>query len=128
MTGLIAFAIAAVAGVSAYAFTASNTVNDHYAGAGVAAVTGYTVSYTSYNWNPAGTAVESVTFQLDHAAHDVKAALTAAAPTQTDWVDCGSVAATTDVTCTFASPVTNANAVKLSIAAVENGTVVINAT
>ncbi len=42
--GIVAIMVACIAAVSAYAFTASNTVSAHTAGAGAAAVTGYTVT------------------------------------------------------------------------------------
>ena len=44
MAGLLAVGIACVSGASAYAFTASNTVPAHMAGAGSAVVSAYTVS------------------------------------------------------------------------------------
>jgi hypothetical protein len=44
MAGVLAFAVAGIIGVSAYAFTASNTVASHSAGAGAATVSGYTVA------------------------------------------------------------------------------------
>src|SRR5262249_36517114 len=41
IAAVLAFVLAAVIGVSAYAFTASNTVAEHSAGAGAATVSGY---------------------------------------------------------------------------------------
>jgi len=124
---IAALVIAAVAGVSAYAFTASNTVPDHVAGAGAATVSGYTVSSpTNYTFSADGTTMVGVSFQLDQAASDVAVALTAAAPTQADWTDCGaSTGGSNDVTCTFTTPVANASGLKLSVAAVSTGTVTI---
>jgi hypothetical protein len=128
-TGIAAIVIACIAGASAYAFTASNTVTNHSAGAGSAVVSGYTVTGpTDYTFSPDGTTVEAVSFQLDKAANDVAAALSAAAPVQADWVDCGASSGVThDVTCTFSTPVANGAALKLSIAAVSTGTVTIAA-
>jgi hypothetical protein len=127
--GIVAVMVAGVAGASAYAFTASNTgLVDHKAGASAAVVSGYTVSNVSYTWDSAGANVTKVEFDLDAAANDVKAALTAAAPTAaSDWTDCGAAAAITfHVTCTLGSPVANANADKLSVVAVETGTATIS--
>jgi len=126
--GIVALLIAGLCGVSAYAFTASNTVPNENAGAGSGTLSPYTVTQEGYTFTPDGTAVEAVSFQLSAAANDVKVALTAAAPTQADWADCGSVAATTTVTCTLAANVPNANALELSVAAVGDGTVTIAAT
>jgi hypothetical protein len=69
----------------------------------------------------------AVTFDLDHAASDVAVALTAAAPTQANWTDCGASGASTPfaVTCTFGTPVLDENGLKLSVAAVSSGTVTI---
>ena len=79
-TGMIAIVIACIAGASAYAFTASNTVTDHIAGSGFATVSGYTVTGpTDYTFSADGTTVKAVSFQLDNAATDVAAALSAAA-------------------------------------------------
>ncbi len=126
--GLIVFAIACVTGVSAYAFTASNTVPEHSAGAGAATVTGYVVSSpTNYTFSGDGTKMTAVSFDLDHAASDVAVALTKAAPEQADWADCGASEAGSPfaVKCTFKAPVPNAEGLKLSVAAVSSGTVTI---
>jgi hypothetical protein len=126
--GLFAFVLASVIGVSVYAFTASNTVASHSAGAGSATVSGYTVaSPTNYTFNEAGTTMTKVTFDLDKAASDVAVALTAAAPAGADWTDCGPSEAASPfaVTCTFGTPVPDENGLKLSVAAVSSGTVTI---
>jgi hypothetical protein len=113
VAGLLVFLVASVIGVSAYAFTASNTVASHSAGAGSATVSGYTVA--------------SPTFDLDKTASDVQVALTAAAPEKGDWTDCGASEAGSPfaVTCTFPTPVPDAEGLKLSVAAVSSGTVTI---
>ena len=73
--GLLVFAVASMIGVSVYAFTASNTVASHSAGAGSATVSGYTVtSPTNYTFSGDGTKMDSVTFDLDKAASDVAVA------------------------------------------------------
>ena len=67
-----------------------------------------------------------VSFELDKAAHDVKVALSAAAPVKADWTDCGeSETSPFAVTCKFTTPVLDANGLKLSVAAVSTGTVTI---
>jgi hypothetical protein len=127
MAGLLVFAVAAVIGVSVYAFTASNTVASHSAGAGAATVSGYTVaSPTNYTFSGDGLTMTAVTFDLDKAATDVAVALTAGTPNQADWTDCGeSSGGSFEVTCTFGTPVPNGNGLKLSVAAVSSGTVTI---
>lgn len=127
LVGVLAFVFAAVIGVGAYAFTASNTVEAHSAGAGSATVSGYEVaSPTNYTFNEAGTTMTEVTFDLNKAATDVKAALTESAPVKADWADCGEAKTTPfAVTCKFPAPVPVAEGVKLSVAAVSSGTVTI---
>jgi hypothetical protein len=127
VAGVFAFALACVIAVSAYAFTASNTVPEHSAGAGSATVSGYTVSSpTNYTFSADGTHMTEVTFDLNKAASDVKVALTPAAPAQADWTDCGaSETAPYEVTCKFVAPVPDGEGLKLSVAAVSSGKVTI---
>jgi hypothetical protein len=128
VVGLLAIIAALVIGVSAYAFTASNTVEAHSAGAGAATVSGYVVkSPTNYTFDESGEHMTKVSFELDHAASDVKVALSAAAPVTGDWTDCGASEASAPygVTCTFPAPVPNAEGLKLSVAAVSSGSVTI---
>jgi hypothetical protein len=128
MAGVLAFAVAGIIGVSAYAFTASNTVASHSAGAGAATVSGFTVaSPTNYTFSGNGLTMTTVTFDLDKAASDVAVALTAGTPAQADWTDCGASGGSSPfaVTCTFGTPIPNANGLKLSVAAVSSGTVTI---
>jgi len=126
--GVAVVLAAAVAAFGAYAFTAGNTFDPISAGAGSTAVTGYAISNEQVQYDADGTHVVGVTFNLDKAASDVKAALVAA-PVAADWTDCGASAAVTfAVTCTFdgtgtPNPVAVDNFVKLSVAAVSNGTV-----
>lgn len=127
IAGLLAFATAIVIGVSAYAFTASNTVPNHSAGAGSATVSGYEVaSPSNYTFSADGTKMTEVTFDLNKGASDVKVALTPGAPTQPDWTDCGaSEASPFEVTCKFGTPVADEAGLKLSVAAVSTGKVTI---
>jgi hypothetical protein len=126
--GLLAFVLAGVIGVSAYAFTASNTVPNHFAGGGVATVSGYTVSSPlNYTFSADGTKMTKVTFTLDNPASDIKVALSQGAPVFADWTDCGEAkAGGEEVTCTFpGGGVLDAEGDKLSVAAVSAGTVTI---
>ncbi len=128
VAGLLVLAVASVIGVSVYAFTASNTVASHSAGAGSATVSGYTVtSPTNYTFSGDGTTMDAVTFDLDKAATDVAVALTAALPSKGDWTDCGASEGSSPfaVTCTFGTPVPDGEGLKLSVAAVSSGTVTI---
>ena len=125
---LLVFALAGAIGVSAFAFTASNTVPSHSAGAGAGTVSGYTVSSpTNYTFSGNGLTMTNVSFDLDKAASDVAVALTASTPTQSDWSDCGASGGSSPwaVTCTFGTPVPVASGLKLSVAAVSSGTVTI---
>ena len=127
IAGLLAVVLAGVIGVGAYAFTASNTVPNHSAGAGAATVSGYEVSSpTNYTFSTDGTTMTEVTFNLNKGASDVKVALSKAAPEHADWTDCGaSESAPYQVTCKFPTPVPDAEGLKLSVAAVSTGTVTI---
>jgi hypothetical protein len=128
IAGLLVLALALVLAVGAYAFTASNTVPAHSAGAGAAEVSGYTVSSpTNYTFSADGTKMTGVKFDLDKAASDVQVALSAAAPVLADWTDCGAseAGAPYGVTCTFGTPVADGEGLKLSVAAVSSGTVTI---
>ena len=126
--GLLVLGIAAVLAIAAYAFTASNTVAAHSAGAGAATVSGYEVkSPTNYTFSGDGETMVGVKFELNKAATDVQVALSKEAPVTADWSDCGAseVGAPFEVTCTFAKPVPNGEGLKLSVAAVSSGTVTI---
>jgi hypothetical protein len=128
LAGLLVVAVASIIGVSVYAFTASNTVAAHSAGAGSATVSGYVVdSPTNYTFSGDGTKMEAVTFDLDHAASDVQVALTKELPSKSDWTDCGASegAAPYAVTCTFNAAIPVGEGLKLSVAAVSSGTVTI---
>jgi hypothetical protein len=128
IAGLSVFVIACVIGVSAYAFTASNTVASHSAGAGAATVSGYEVtSPTNYTFSGDGLTMTKVTFDLDKAATDVAVALTPGTPVTADWSDCGESGASAPfaVTCTFGTPVPDGEGLHLSVAAVSSGTVTI---
>jgi hypothetical protein len=70
---LLVVMLVALATAATYAFTASNTVPGSNAGSGSGAISGYTVSNIHYTAN--GTTpdnMDSVSFNLDAAANDVK--------------------------------------------------------
>jgi hypothetical protein len=133
LAALTAFAMAAVLGVGVYAFTASNTVPAHKAGAGAGEVTGYEVeSHVSYTWNKTGKNVIKAAFKLNAAASDVQVALTTGTPTtDEDWTDCGATGVGNEVLCEFTKAkafpegVPNGEGDELSVAAVSEGQVVI---
>lgn len=126
--GLTAFALAAVLGLGAYAFTAAAEVPEQRAGAGEQTVGGYKVSSPlKYTFSTDGTKMTKVTFTLNHAASDVKVALSAGAPkANTEWTDCGAIGENEELTCTFPGEgVVDAEGTQLSVAAVSHGEVVI---
>ncbi len=131
---LLAFVLAAVLSVGAYAFTASNTVPERHAGAGFGTVAGYTVAKNvSYTFDPTGTKMTNVAFILSSPASDVKVALTEAeTPTlSTEWDDCGGtteVAGEFEVKCEFAGGIEDKKGDHLSVAAVSEGKVYVNGT
>lgn len=92
-------AAAAVAGPSAYAYTASNTVPNNNAGAGSGAVSGYTASGISYGLNATTpTNIDAVTFSISPTGGVVKVRLTAAG----SWYACTN--STGSVSCDTTSP------------------------
>jgi len=132
MAGILAVGIACVSGASAYAFTASNTVPNHTAGVGQGTVSGYTgIDTVAYTYDPTGTHVEAVSFNMNAAVSSVEAALTSTTTTaQGDWQSCdtsGATSPTYAVTCTFGTPIPVGNANYLSIAAANGSTFTIAA-
>ena len=92
--------IAGAVGLSAFAFTASNTVPDTKAGDGTGAVSGYVVSSVHYGLNATDpTKADSLTFTLDStpiAGSTIKAKVGA------NWYTCTNAAAA--VSCATTSP------------------------
>lgn len=128
--GVLAFVLAALIGVGAYAFTASNTVPEQHAGAGFGKVSGYVVAKNvSYTFDPTGTKMTNVVFMLNSPAHDVKVALTEAeTPTAAgEWDDCGASTEASptefEVKCEFAGGIEDKKGDHLSVAAVSEGEV-----
>ncbi len=121
MAGMLVFAVAAVAGTSAYAFTTSNTGTAPTAGVSNMTISGYAISNVAYQYNPDTGYIDQVTFDLDSAASDVwvtllpanahGGTLAAGALTASDWNDCGASGAGSPwlVTCTFDSGTTKHN-------------------
>jgi len=128
---IAALVVAAVAGVGAYAFTASNTVPPEHAGAGTATVSGYTASNISYTFSPDTTKIDGVSFDLDNPANDVKVAIDThgATPVAADYQDCSGATGTGPsypVTCTFGTPYDNTQGTQdLYIDAVTSGSVTV---
>jgi hypothetical protein len=134
LAGLLVFALAAVIGVGAYAFTASNTIPPQSAGGGSAVVSGYTEVGKTYTFTPNGeetTGVE-VILKGEQEPSDVKVALTKAAPTAAgEWSDCPKA----DISeikpkeylavCTFNAAIPDGEGLLLSVTAVSEGNVVI---
>jgi hypothetical protein len=133
IAGLCAFVLAGVVGVSAYAFTASNSVPPQSAGGGSAAVTGYVESGKTYTFTANGEETTGVEFILkgEQPPSDVKVALTAIAPTlSTEWTDCEAGITTIkakeyNVVCTFSPAIPDGSGDLLSVTAVSEGKVVI---
>ncbi|MBV8256634.1 MAG: hypothetical protein JOZ56_05130 [Actinobacteria bacterium] len=140
LAGLATLTVAAVAGIGAYASTASNAVPTHYSGIGENQVSGYSVvGYPAYTWNADGT-LYNVEVVLDHNANDLKIALVnhSATPVPGDWsaATCtkhgGGSPPTTDWDCNYGSPglaqitVGTVQNSDLYIAAVEHGSVTIH--
>jgi hypothetical protein len=90
-----------VLSAASYAFAATNTVDDTYAGDGEGAIAGYTVSGITYvldTTNPS--LIASVKFTLDETAATVKAELSNTAGTTTAWSTACTLSGGT-YTCTF---------------------------
>ncbi|MGO9321238.1 MAG: hypothetical protein ACLQBY_10620 [Solirubrobacteraceae bacterium] len=134
IAGLCAFVLAGVIGVGAYAFTASNTVPAQSAGGGSNTVSGYTEVGKSYTFTANGEETTGVELILDgeQIPHDVKVALTTAAPTAAgEWSDCP-VADISEIKakeylakCTFSAAIPDGEGLKLSVTAVSEGEVII---
>jgi hypothetical protein len=107
---LLAFVVA----TAAYAFTAGNTVPASKAGDGSGAITGYNVTNVAYNLDAANPQlIDSVEFDLDAAAGEVKAKVQAAG---TNWANCTN--AVNHWTCDFAVNPTVLSADQLTVVSV----------
>ena len=97
--GFVALAVLALVGAGTYAFTASNSVTAPAAGAGSAAISGYTVSGVSYSLNTSNPQnIDSVAFSVSPTnASTVKASLDGS-----NWYSCTNTAGS--VTCATTSP------------------------
>jgi len=110
--GLLALMLAAIVGVGAYAFTASNEVPPVKAGVGVGKVTGYKVEHEEYTFAGAGATlgIEKVklTFNEEVEGAEVKVAFVKAGtapPASASWTGC--TASGTNATCEWATPFAN---------------------
>jgi hypothetical protein len=93
VAGLLAFVLAGVLGLGAYAFTASNTIQNEIAGVGNNTLTSYEVTGNdSYTIEPTGLETTKTVFVIKGALEptDVEAALsTSSGPTTAaEWADC----------------------------------------
>lgn len=127
---LLPVVVACIAGTSAYAFTASNTMPttaEAKAGAGSVAVGGYAVSNLIWSMTSGGTETTGVSFDLDSAASDVKVALiSGSTPVSGDWHDCGASGSSSPylVTCSWSTtPIAWSSADTLFVAAAGSGTI-----
>jgi hypothetical protein len=113
---LIAASLAVALGIGTYAFTAANTVPATAAGAGSAAISGYTITNVVYGLNTATpTNLDQVTFTISPAtATTVRMQLAAAG----SWYTCANAAG--NVTCNTTSPqATVAAATQLTVVATQ---------
>ena len=108
-------AAVAVAGPSAYAYTASNTVPNNNAGAGSGAVSGYTASGISYTLDATTpTLIDAVSFSISPAGGVVKVRLSAGG----SWYACTNSAGS--VSCDTTSPqATVAGTTQLTVVAAQ---------
>jgi hypothetical protein len=133
---LAALVVAGVAGVGAYAFTATNSVPAENAGAGLAKVSHFTATKVSYTFSADTTTVTAIGFDLSGTVKptDVAVDLEAhgATPDKTHYVHCDNASTVADgagewaVTCpglTFSNTGDVNGDNDLYIAAVTSGTV-----
>ena len=125
IAGLSALVLAAVIGVGAYAFTATNEVPESNAGVGVNVVKPYDITNVEYE-PEAGNRLEiaKVKFELNEAASSVIAALTSSAtPVSAEYgAECTELGAPTKWECPVI-PIEIKEAAHLSVAAVSGGKV-----
>ena len=106
--------VAAALATGAYAFTATNTVPDSYAGSGSGTISGYTVSGIAYTLNATTPSnIDSMTFTLNANAQTVKAKVVSGSSTYTDCTIAGGV----NVTCDFSPDIAITTADQLSVIA-----------
>ena len=106
--------VAAVLGLGAYAFTATNTVPATSAGSGSGTISGYTILNVQYQLNSTTpTNIDSLTFTLSANATTAKAKVVSGSSTYTDC----SIAGGVNVTCNFSPDVAVTSADELSVIA-----------
>lgn len=112
---VVVIAVGIVSG-AAYAFTASNTVPNTYAGDGNQTISGYNVTGVTYTLNgTTPTNVDAVSFTLDHTATTVKAQLVSGG----SWYACTNPSGN-NWTCATTSPQATASGVNnLDVLAVQ---------
>lgn len=113
LAALLAFVVA----TASFAFAATNTVGNSYAGIGSGTVSGYSVSSVSWNLNDSDpSTVDSVSFTLNASATEVKARATGTGGGSlgTGWASCTGTG-TGPYTCTL-SGVSTAAVLGLEVA------------
>ena len=99
LSTIVAVGVVATVGAGTYAFTASNTVTAKAAGAGSAAISGYTVSSVAYSLNSSNPQnIDELDFTINPAA----AATVKASLDGTNWYSCTNTAGS--VACATTSP------------------------
>jgi hypothetical protein len=111
---LIVVVLVALSAIGAYVFTATNTVPGTQAGAGSAAISGYTVSNVAYTLNSDPTKIDAVTFTISPAAAGtVKAQLVSGGT----WYDCTNSSGSVSCDTTVGTQATVAPSNQLSVVA-----------
>lgn len=110
---VLAALLALIVSVSAYAFTAANTVPVSNAGDGTGTISGYTVSAVAYVLAADAANIDKVTFTLSAPATQVKAKVLASSTTYTDCTN----TAGNNFSCDFATDPTVTSADQLRVIA-----------
>jgi hypothetical protein len=111
---LIVVVLVVLSAIGAYVFAATNTVPATQAGAGSAAISGYTVSSVAYTLNSDPTKIDAVTFTISPAAAGtVKAQLVSGGT----WYDCTNSSGSVSCDTTVGTQATVAPSNQLSVVA-----------
>jgi len=111
---LIVVVLVVLSAIGAYVFAATNTVPATQAGAGSAAISGYTVSNVAYTLNSDPTKIDAVTFTISPAAAGtVKAQLVSGGT----WYDCTNSSGSVSCDTTVGTQATVAPSNQLSVVA-----------
>jgi hypothetical protein len=111
---LIVLVLVALSATGAYIFAATNTVPSTQAGAGSAAISGYTISNVAYTLNADPTKIDAVTFTISPAAAGtVKAQLVSGGT----WYSCTNSSGSVSCDATVGTQATVAPSNQLSVVA-----------